>query len=113
MDRRECGSASPNQLSKIDRRIERRLSAIGAGVDPVLVGKRIRDLKAERAEARVVLAQLEHSAPQRTALDPEDAAAILAALPDLGKALATPIPSSAAPSSMLSADGSRDRPQRQ
>jgi hypothetical protein len=47
------------QLSEVDQRIERQLAAIEAGVDPIVVGKRIRTLKSEREEAEGVLAQLE------------------------------------------------------
>jgi site-specific DNA recombinase len=75
------------QLSEVDQRIERQLAAIEAGVDPAVVGKRIRALKAEREEAEVVLAQLEDSRRDSTAIDPADTLAVLDALPDLGKSL--------------------------
>ena len=75
------------QLSEVDQRIERQLAAIEAGVDPAVVGKRIRTLKAEREEAEVVLAQLEDSRRDSTAIDPADTLAVLDALPDLGKSL--------------------------
>jgi hypothetical protein len=75
------------QLSEVDQRIERQLAAIEAGVDPAVVGKRIRTLKTEREEAEVVLAQLENSRRDSTAIDPADTLAILDALPDLGKSL--------------------------
>jgi hypothetical protein len=90
LERRESdkGKRVADQLSEIERRIERQLSAIEAGVDPVLVGERIRALKTEREDAQAVLAQLEGACRDSTAVDPEDAAAVLASLPDLGKALA-------------------------
>ena len=80
------------QLGEVDQRIERQLAAIEAGVDPTLVGKRIRALKTEREEAEVVLAQLEDSRRDSTAVDPDDALAVLGALPDLGKRLAAADP---------------------
>jgi DNA invertase Pin-like site-specific DNA recombinase len=82
------GKRVADQLGEIERRIERQLSAIEAGVDPVLVGERIRTLKAEREDAQAVISQLEGARRDSTAVDPEDAAAVLASLPDLGKALA-------------------------
>lgn len=75
------------QLSEVDQRIERQLAAIEAGVDPAVVGKRIQTLKAEREEAEVVLAQLDDSCRDDTAIDPADTLAVLDALPDLGKSL--------------------------
>jgi site-specific DNA recombinase len=89
LGRREAdqGKRVAERLGEIDRRIERQLAAIEAGVDPVLVGERIRALKGEREDAQSALAQLEGERRDSTAVDPEDAAAILAALPDLGKAL--------------------------
>jgi DNA invertase Pin-like site-specific DNA recombinase len=75
------------QLSEVDQRIERQLAAIEAGVDPAVVGKRIRTLKTEREEAEVVLAQLEGSRRDSTAIDPADTMAVLDALRDLGKSL--------------------------
>jgi hypothetical protein len=39
------------RAAEVDRRIDRQLAAIEAGVDPVVVGERIRALKLERAEA--------------------------------------------------------------
>jgi chromosome segregation ATPase len=58
------------QVGEVDQRIERQLAAIEAGVDPVLVGERIRNLKAEREEAQAALAQLEASYRDSTAVDP-------------------------------------------
>ena len=80
------------QVGEVDQRIERQLGAIEAGVDPVLVGERIRNLKAEREEAQAALAQLEDSRRNSTAIDPDDALAVLGALPDLGKRLAAADP---------------------
>ena len=76
------------QLSDLDQRVERQLAAIESGVDPVLVGERIRALKAERQQAETVLATLDLEQRQRTVLDLEDACAVLDSLPDLGKPLA-------------------------
>jgi hypothetical protein len=80
------------QLDEIDRRIERQLAAIEAGIDPVLVSERIHALKGEREDAQAALSHLEGGRRDSMAVDPEDAAAILAALPDLGKALANADP---------------------
>jgi hypothetical protein len=80
------------QIAEVEQKIERQLAAIEAGVDPVEVGRRIRDLKAERAEARSVLAQIEDSQRDSTTVDPEDARAVLDALPDFGERLATADP---------------------
>jgi hypothetical protein len=80
------------QVAEVEQKIERQLAAIEAGVDPVEVGQRIRELKAERAEARSALAQIEDSRRDSTAVDPDDARAVLAALPDLGKRLAVADP---------------------
>jgi hypothetical protein len=38
-------------LADLDQRIARQIAAIESGVDPVLVGERIRALKAEREQA--------------------------------------------------------------
>jgi site-specific DNA recombinase len=76
------------QLGEVDRKIERQLEAIEAGVDPVVVGERIRALKTEREETQAALAQLEDTHRDSAAVDPEDAAGILDALPDLGTTLA-------------------------
>jgi hypothetical protein len=80
------------QLGEVDQRIERQLAAIEAGVDPIMVGERIRTLKAEREEAQDALAHLEDSRRDSTAVDPDDALAVLGALPDLGKSLITADP---------------------
>ncbi len=80
------------QLSDVEQRIERQLAAIEAGVDPVLVGERIRSLKAKREEAAAVLARLEDSQRDSTSVDPEVACAVLDALPNLGESLAAADP---------------------
>lgn len=77
-----------SQLSDIDQRIERQLAAIESGVDLVLVGERIRALKAEREQTETALATLDLEQRQRTVLDLEDACAVLDSLPDFGKPLA-------------------------
>src|SRR6185295_6729788 len=80
------------QIATVEQKIERQLAAIEAGVDPVEVGRRIRELKAERTEAQSVLAQIEDSQRDSTAVNPEDARAVLDALPDLGERLAAADP---------------------
>lgn len=75
------------QLADVEHRIERQLAAIEAGVDPVLVGERIRALKSEREEVEALVAQLEQSSRNGGGIGVEDAAAILDSLPDLSKAL--------------------------
>jgi hypothetical protein len=77
-----------SQLSDLDQRVERQLAAIESGVDPVLVGERIRALKSEREGVETALATLDLEQRQRTVLDLEDACAVLDSLPDLGKPLA-------------------------
>ncbi|HKI85175.1 MAG TPA: hypothetical protein VKA53_00380, partial [Thermoanaerobaculia bacterium] len=59
-----------------------------AGVDPALVGERIRELKAERQEVEAAIAQLDQAARNGEGFDVEEAAAILDSLPDLAKPLA-------------------------
>jgi hypothetical protein len=109
LERREGdeGKRIADHLGEIDRKIERQFAAIEAGVDPVLVGDRIRDLKAERKAAQAVLSQLEDERRDSAAVDPEDAAAILVALPTWARLSAPPIPSCAARSSTPSGCGSR------
>ena len=76
------------QLGEVDQKIERQLAAIEAGVDPIVVGERIRSLKGEREEAQAVLQQLDQARRDSTAVDPEDARTVLASLPDLAAELA-------------------------
>jgi hypothetical protein len=76
------------QLGEVDQRIERQLGAIEAGVDPIVVGERIRELKAERQEVEAAIAQLDQAARNGKGFDVEEAAAILDSLPDLAKPLA-------------------------
>ena len=75
------------RLSDVEQRIERQLAAIEAGVDPIVVGKRIRILKSEREEVEAALAQLAQT-EQEEPIDIEEACAVLDALPDLSKPLA-------------------------
>jgi hypothetical protein len=75
-------------LADLDQRIARQIAAIEAGVDPVLVGERIRALKAERQQTETTLATLDLERRQRATLDLDDACAVLGALPDLSKPLA-------------------------
>ena len=76
------------RLGEVDQRIERQLGAIEAGVDPALVGERIRELKAERQEVEAAIAQLDHEQRNGEGFDVEEAAAVLDSLPDLSKPLA-------------------------
>jgi DNA repair exonuclease SbcCD ATPase subunit len=73
--------------SDVEQRIERQLAAIEAGVDPIVVGERIRALKSEREEAEAALAQLAQ-AQQEEPIDIEEACALLDSLPDLSEPLA-------------------------
>jgi hypothetical protein len=84
-DRRE---RLTRQLADIDQRTARQVAAIEAGVDPVLVGERIRALKAERHETETALATLDLEQRQRTVVDLDHAYAILGGLPDLSRPLA-------------------------
>jgi hypothetical protein len=54
----------------------------------VLVGERIRALKAERHETETALATLDLEQRQRTVVDLDHACAILGGLPDLSRSLA-------------------------
>ncbi len=77
-------------IGEIDRRTERQVAAIEAGVDPAVVSERISSLKAKRAEAEDLLSQLD-TTPLGLA-GPEDSLAILEGLPDLGSSLASADP---------------------
>jgi hypothetical protein len=59
------------QLSDLDQRIARQLAAIESGVDPVLVGERIRALKSEREGVETALATLDLEQRQRIVLNLE------------------------------------------
>jgi len=76
------------RLGEVDQRIERQLGAIEAGVDPALVGERIRELKAEREEIEAAIAQLDQAQRNGEGFDVEEAPAVLDSLPDLSKPLA-------------------------
>ncbi len=76
------------KLADLDQRLERQLAAIESGVDPLLVGERIRALKDERQQAETALAQLDLQQRERTGIDLDEACAVLDALPDLSKPLA-------------------------
>lgn len=76
------------EVSDVEQRIERQLAAIESGVDPVLVGERIRALKGKREVAEAALAELEADDRQNGAVDLKDACAVLDGIPDLGEALA-------------------------
>ena len=75
------------RLSEVEQRIERQLAAIEAGVDPIVVGERIRILKSEREEVEAALAQLAQT-EQEEPVDIEEACAVLDSLPDLSEPLA-------------------------
>ena len=76
------------EVSDVEQRIERQLAAIESGVDPVLVGERIRALKDKREVAEAALAELEADDRQNGTVDPEEACAVLDGIPDLGELLA-------------------------
>jgi hypothetical protein len=76
------------EVSDVEQRIERQLAAIESGVDPVLVGERIRELKGKREEAETALAELDADDRQNGTVDLKDAFAVLDGIPDLGEALA-------------------------
>jgi DNA invertase Pin-like site-specific DNA recombinase len=84
-DERERVAARQGEL---EQKIERQLDAIEEGIDPILVGDRIRALKTEREEVEAKLAQLDHARTDSQAIDPDEAAEILASVPDLSAALA-------------------------
>jgi len=75
-------------LADLDQRIERQVAVIESGVDPVLVGERIRSLKGERQQSETALAQLDLLQRERIGLDLDEACAVLDCLPDLSKPLA-------------------------
>jgi site-specific DNA recombinase len=67
------------QLGEVDQRIERQLAAIEAGVDPMVVGKRIGALKTEREEAEVALGNSKiraATAPPQTPMTPLPSSAL-------------------------------------
>jgi site-specific DNA recombinase len=76
-----------DQLADLDQRLQRQIAAIESGVDPVLVGERIRALKGERDQAQTALSELDQQR-QRPSVDLDRACAILDGLPDLSKSLA-------------------------
>jgi hypothetical protein len=73
-------SALVDQLSDLDQRLQRQIVAIESGVNPVLVGERIRAFMAERQQAETVLSELDQQR-HRPSVD-------LDGLPDLSKPLA-------------------------
>jgi hypothetical protein len=94
---RETRDASDGERDRLERRhtdLEQRIAlqvrAIEAGVDPVVVRKRIEALKAERDEVAGLLAGITEASDDAVALD--DACEILDSLPDLGEALVTADP---------------------
>ena len=76
------------EVSDVEQRIERQLAAIESGVDPVLVGERIRALKDKREVAEAALAELEADDRQNGTVDPDEACTILDGISDLGELLA-------------------------
>jgi hypothetical protein len=58
-----------SQLTDIDQRLQRQLAAIEAGVDAMLVGDRIRALKAERQQVELAIAHIDDDRRARTDLD--------------------------------------------
>jgi hypothetical protein len=75
------------QLADLDQRVQRQLAAIEAGVDAVLVGDRIRALKAEHQNVEAAIAELDDDRRQRTGLDLDDACVVLDGLPNLRETL--------------------------
>jgi site-specific DNA recombinase len=76
------------KLADLDQRIERQVAAIESGVDPVLVGERIRALKDERQQTEMALTQLDYQQRERIGIDLNQACALLDGIPDLSKSLA-------------------------
>jgi beta-glucosidase-like glycosyl hydrolase len=74
----------------IDQRLQRQLAAIEAGVDAVLVGDRIRALKAERQQVELAIANIDDARHRQTGLDLT--CAVLDGLPNLHNALAAADP---------------------
>ncbi len=85
-DRRRIES----EVAEIDQRIERQLTAIENGVDPTVVGERIRKLKDEREHAEAALAETESDLHEQDGISQsfEQACEVLDNLPDLREALA-------------------------
>jgi len=85
-DRRRIES----EIAEIEQRIERQLAAIESGVDPTVVGERIRKLKEERKHAEAALAETESDLHDQDGLSQsfEQACETLDSLPDLREALA-------------------------
>ena len=65
------------------------------GVDPVLVGDRIRARKQERGAADAALAELKATDQRDGVVDLANACSVLDGIPDLGEALATSVAASA------------------
>jgi hypothetical protein len=80
------------RLADLDRRLERQLAAIEAGIDPTLVGERIGTLKAERENAEAALADIEQAGPDQNIVPVDEACALLYSLPDLRADLASADP---------------------
>jgi hypothetical protein len=91
-----------DQLADIDQRIGRLLAAIEAGIEPALVGERIRTLKAERHQAEAALSQLDLQQRQHAGIDLQHACAILDELPTSPSRSPQPTPSFNAASSRYS-----------
>lgn len=85
-DRRRIES----EIAEIDQRIERQLTAIENGVDPTVVGERIRKLKEERKHAQAALAETETDLHDQDGISQnfEQACETLNDLPDLREAFA-------------------------
>ncbi len=80
------------QVGEIEQRIERQLAAIEAGVDPAVVGERIRALKEKRSEAETALAGLAAEERQDSVTDIDAACEVLDGIPDLSEALTSADP---------------------
>jgi hypothetical protein len=74
-----------DKIADVDRRIGLQIEALEQGVEPELIGKRIANLRDDKEKAEIELRALDPGPTNQT--PPEDAAALLARLPDLGQAL--------------------------
>lgn len=76
-----------HEHTALEQRLERQLTAIEAGVDPALVGRRIEEIRAELSNVETALAALDQETPD-SPVSLDDSCAVLDALPNLGSRLA-------------------------
>lgn len=79
------------KLAEVEQRLARQVAAIEAGVDPMIVGERIRELKHERGHIEAALNDLVAPASKQP-IPVDDAREILGGLPNLQSALASADP---------------------